>query len=56
VVSTIRVNIVFTLVFKVLVLVLAVIGIASMWVAILADTGVLLLVLLNSMRLLRTRL
>jgi Cd2+/Zn2+-exporting ATPase len=55
-VATIKINIAFALVIKVIVLALTVVGAASMWVAILADTGVLLAVLLFSMRLLRIRL
>jgi Cd2+/Zn2+-exporting ATPase len=51
VVSTIHVNIAFVLVVKVAVMVLAIAGIAQMWMAIFADVGVLILVLLYSMRL-----
>jgi Cd2+/Zn2+-exporting ATPase len=51
VVSTIHVNIAFALVVKVVVMVLAIMGIAQMWMAIFADVGVLVLVLLYSMRL-----
>jgi Cd2+/Zn2+-exporting ATPase len=51
VVSTIHVNIVFALVVKAAVMVLAIAGIAQMWMAIFADVGVLILVLLYSMRL-----
>jgi Cd2+/Zn2+-exporting ATPase len=51
VVSTIHVNIVFALLVKVVVMVLAIAGIAQMWMAIFADVGVLILVLLYSMRL-----
>jgi Cd2+/Zn2+-exporting ATPase len=51
VVSTIHLNIAFALVVKVAVMVLAIVGIAQMWMAIFADVGVLILVLLYSMRL-----
>jgi Cd2+/Zn2+-exporting ATPase len=51
VVSTIHVNIAFALSIKVVVMVLAIIGVAQMWMAIFADVGVLILVLLYSMRL-----
>jgi Cd2+/Zn2+-exporting ATPase len=51
-VSIIKQNVGFSLVVKVLVLVAAVLGIANMWLAVFADTGVALLVILNSMRLL----
>jgi Cd2+/Zn2+-exporting ATPase len=37
------------------VLVLAVLGYANLWMAVFADTGVSLLVILNGMRLLRSR-
>ncbi|MCL1879347.1 MAG: heavy metal translocating P-type ATPase [Actinomycetia bacterium] len=48
---TIYVNIAFALIVKALVLVLAIFGFAQMWMAIMADVGVLLLVLLYGMRL-----
>jgi Cd2+/Zn2+-exporting ATPase len=51
-VSIIKQNVGFSLVVKILVLVAAVLGIANMWLAVFADTGVALLVILNSMRLL----
>ncbi|MDR1089204.1 MAG: HAD-IC family P-type ATPase [Coriobacteriales bacterium] len=54
--STIRVTLVFVLVVKLAVLALTITGITGMWAAILADTGVLIAVLLYSMRLLRMRL
>ena len=53
--STVRVikqNVGFSLIVKVAVLVAAVAGLANMWLAVFADTGVALLVILNSMRLL----
>jgi Cd2+/Zn2+-exporting ATPase len=55
-VRTLRQNVTFAIGFKALVAALVVIGVAPMWLAVLADTGVSLLVILNGMRLLRTRL
>ena len=49
----IRFNIAFSLVVKALFLVLAVLGMTSLWLAILADTGATLLVVMNALRLLR---
>ena len=43
-------NIVFALVIKVAVLVLATLGIVSMWAAVFADVGVCVLAILNAMR------
>ena len=51
-VAVIKQNVAFSLVIKAAVLVAAVAGIANMWLAVFADTGVALLVILNSMRLL----
>jgi Cd2+/Zn2+-exporting ATPase len=51
VVATIHTNIAFALAVKAAVMVLAVLGIAQMWMAIFADVGVLVLVILYSMRL-----
>jgi Cd2+/Zn2+-exporting ATPase len=48
----IRFNVTFALVIKALFLILAFLGIAGLWLAILADTGATLLVILNSLRLL----
>ncbi|MDR3685874.1 MAG: cation-translocating P-type ATPase [Coriobacteriia bacterium] len=50
---TIKQNVGFSVVVKVVVLVAAVLGYANMWLAVFADTGVALLVILNGMRLLR---
>ncbi len=49
----IRTNIIFALAIKALFLVLALFGYTSLWLAILADTGATLLVILNALRLLR---
>lgn len=43
-------NIVFAVGFKVLVMILGVLGAANIWMAVFADTGVALLAVLNSMR------
>ncbi|MBK9991888.1 MAG: cadmium-translocating P-type ATPase [Verrucomicrobia bacterium] len=50
----IRFNIAFALTLKAVFLVLALFGITSLWLAIMADTGATLLVVANSLRLLRT--
>ena len=49
-----RQNIVFAIGIKVLVLVLAALGIATMWMAVFADVGVTVLAVLNAMRALRS--
>lgn len=54
--QTIRIaneNVYFSIGIKVLVLILATLGIANMWLAVLADVGVTVLAVLNSMRTLR---
>jgi Cd2+/Zn2+-exporting ATPase len=48
----IRFNVTFALAIKAVFLILAFLGIAGLWLAILADTGATLLVILNSLRLL----
>lgn len=53
VVSIIRFNVTFALLVKAVFLVLAFFGFAGLWMAILADTGATLLVIMNSLRLLR---
>lgn len=52
-VSNIRQNVFFSIAVKLVVLVLAVLGYATLWMAVFADTGVSLLVVLNSLRLLK---
>ena len=47
-------NIVFALVVKVAVLVLAAVGAATMWAAVFADVGVCVLAILNAMRTVKT--
>lgn len=48
-------NIVFALFFKLMVILLGLIGCASMWFAVFADSGVAMLLILNSIRVLNTR-
>ena len=50
-----RQNIVFALGIKLLVLVLAAVGIANMWMAVFADVGVAVLAILNAMRCMNTK-
>jgi Cd2+/Zn2+-exporting ATPase len=50
---TIKQNVAFSILVKALFLVLAVTGYATLWMAVFADTGVALLVIVNGMRLLR---
>jgi len=52
-VRTIQQNILFALVMKSIFLVLAIVGLASLWMAIAADTGAALVVVFNGLRLLR---
>ena len=51
----IRVNVAISLGLKAAVLVLAVAGLSTLWMAVLADTGASVLVVANAMRLLRHR-
>ncbi len=53
--AIVKQNVAFSVLVKVLVLVLAVFGLANMWMAVFADTGVALLVIANGMRLLGHR-
>ena len=53
-VGIIRFNVIFALAIKALFLVLAFAGISGLWLAILADTGATLLVIMNSLRLLHS--
>ncbi len=55
-VAVLKQNVVLAIGLKVLVALLVVVGVAQMWMAVLADTGVSLLVILNGMLLLRRRL
>lgn len=52
-ISIIKQNIVFAISIKVIFMILAVVGIANMWMAILADTGAAIIVIFNGMRLLK---
>ena len=51
----VRENIIFALAVKAAVLVLGVLGVATMWEAVFADVGVLVLCVLNAMRALKTK-
>ena len=53
--NTVRSNIAFSLSIKVLVIALAAFGIAPLWLAVAADTGVCLLCVLNAVRLIRKK-
>ena len=46
-------NIIFSLIVKICIMILAVVGIANMWMGVFADVGVTILAVLNAMRLLR---
>ena len=48
-------NVIFALAVKALVMVLGLLGIASMWLAVFADSGVAMLCVLNSIRILYQR-
>ncbi len=48
-------NVIFALAIKVLVMVLGLVGMANMWMAVFADTGVAMLCVLNSIRILRRK-
>jgi Cd2+/Zn2+-exporting ATPase len=54
--NTIRANVIFAIGIKLVFLALVLAGLGSMWLAVLADVGASLLVTLNGMRLLKTRL
>lgn len=51
--AIVKQNIIFAIVVKVLVLVLAALGVATMWAAVFADVGVAVLAILNAMRAMR---
>jgi Zn2+/Cd2+-exporting ATPase len=53
--ATIKANIVFAIAVKAVFLAMAVTGQATLWMAVLADTGASLVVVANSLRLLRAR-
>jgi Cd2+/Zn2+-exporting ATPase len=54
-VRTIRANIAFSLALKALVLALGIAGLATLWMAVVADMGASLVVIANGLRLLRRR-
>ena len=49
----IKENLIFAISVKVIILLLSVIGIATMWFAVFADTGVTLITILNTLRIMR---
>ena len=49
-------NIILVLAVKIIVLVLAALGLASMWIAIFADVGMALIAIINATRVLRSKL
>ena len=49
----IRQNLLFAMAVKVLILILSVLGKANMWMAVFADTGVTLLTILNTLRIMK---
>lgn len=51
--GVIKENLIFALLTKSVILLLSVFGLANMWLAVFADTGVTLLTILNSMKILR---
>jgi len=51
--NIVRINIVFSILIKVIVLILGILGIAPIWLAVFADTGVTALTIVNSMRILK---
>ena len=51
--NLLKFNIVFSLIIKAVVLILGVLGYAPIWLAIIADTGVSMLTVLNSVRILK---
>jgi len=54
-VRNVRTNIALSLILKAAFLVLAVSGVATLWMAVLADTGATVIVVANALRLLRSR-
>ena len=52
----VRENIVFAISIKILVLILSALGIATMWGAVFADVGVSIIAILNSLRMLNTKI
>lgn len=52
----IKQNLIFAIGFKILVLILSMVGIAQMWQAVFADVGVTLLTILNTLRILRIKM
>ncbi|MBQ6152580.1 MAG: cadmium-translocating P-type ATPase [Ruminococcus sp.] len=55
-INTVKANITFSLLVKAVIIVLAALGMAPMWLAVFADTGVCVLCVLNAVRLIRKRI
>ena len=53
VMNTAKANIIFAITFKVIVVALGILGFAPIWLAVMADTGVSILCIFNSIRLLK---
>ena len=53
--STVKANITFSLIVKALIIILAIMNIAPLWLAVFSDTGVCLLCILNAVRLIRSK-
>ena len=54
-IATVKGNIAFSLVVKAVIILLAILNIAPLWLAVLADTGVCLICVLNAVRLIKSR-
>ena len=51
--NIIRQNLVFSISMKIIILLLSVLGFANMWLAVFADTGLTLLTILNTLRIMK---
>lgn len=54
--STVKVNITFSLIVKAVIIILAIMNIAPLWLAVFSDTGVCLICILNAVRLIRSKI
>ena len=55
-ISTVKVNITFSLIVKAVIIILAIMNIAPLWLAVFSDTGVCLICILNAVRLIRRKI
>ena len=53
--NVIKQNLIFSISVKILILLLSVLGLANMWLAVFADTGVTLLTILNALKILKKK-